>query len=170
VLTYDHRGVGKSTSGAADRKAGQTSELLAADAAALLAHVWPPASAPPGARLHVHGASMGGFVAQRLALMLLSSQPPASPIASIRHLPLCSLTLAVTARCYGYARFVPLGAGFYRCVLPLALASTPAALVETLLPKCFSPDYLAAPHPADPEGRSIGALWRRGERRRDDGR
>jgi alpha-beta hydrolase superfamily lysophospholipase len=69
VLTYDHRGVGKSASGAADRKAGQTSELLAADVAALLAHVWPPASAPPGARLHVYGASMGGFVAQRLALM-----------------------------------------------------------------------------------------------------
>lgn len=154
VLSYDHRGIGRSVTASADanRRNSQTSEVLAADALALLDHVWP--SAPPGTCLHVYGASMGGMVAQRLALLLLARG------ASTAHMPLRSLTLSVTARCYGRARYVPLGAGFYRAVLPLALPSTPEKLVETLLPKCFGPDFLAAPHPSDPAGKSMGELWR----------
>ena len=152
VLSYDHRGVGKSkTTDTVDRCASQTSEVLAADALALLDHVWP--SAPPGSCLHVYGASMGGMVAQRLALLLLARQQAT--------LPLRSLTFSVTARCYGRARYVPIGAGFYRAVLPLALPKTPEKLVETLLPKCFGPDFLAAPHPTEPGGATMGELWRR---------
>ena len=152
VLSYDHRGIGKSTNTGAERRASQTSELLAADALALVCHVWP--SCAPGTGLHVYGASMGGMVAQRLALLLLARG------ASAAELPLRSLTLAVTARCYGRARYVPLGAGFYRTMLSLALPSTPEKLVDTLLPKCFDADFLASPHPSDPAGRSMGALWR----------
>jgi len=152
VLSYDHRGIGRSKStGALERRASQTSEVLAADALALLDHVWP--SSPPGSCLHVYGASMGGMVAQRLALLLL-----ARPHA---RLPLRSVTLSVTARCYGRARFVPLGAGFYRAVLPLALPKTADKLVETLLPKCFGADFLAAPHPTESSGATMGELWRR---------
>ena len=151
VLSYDHRGIGKSaTTAGEERRNSQTSELLAADALALLDYVW--ASAPPNACLHVYGASMGGMVAQRLALLLLARR------ASV---PLRSLTLSVTARSYGRARYVPLGAGFYRAVLPLALPSSPEKLVETLLPKCFGADFLAAPHPCDPAGATMGELWRR---------
>ena len=147
VMSYDHRGIGKSVSSAKDRGASQTSALLAADALALLDHVWPNGAAG----LHVYGASMGGMVTQKLALLLLAR--------SNSKLPLRTLTLAVTARCYGLARFVPIGASFYRLVLPLALASTPTALVDSLLPKCFSSGFLIEPHPRD-SGRKMGELWR----------
>lgn len=103
VLTYDHRGIGKSVSTSADRGASQTSDLLADDAVALLDHVWPKGQQPNSSGLHVYGASMGGMVAQKLALRLLARVPGG-------HLPLRSLILAVTARCYGLARFVPIGA------------------------------------------------------------
>ena len=159
VLTYDHRGVGDSrTSDAAVRALPQSSALLAADARALLEGVWPAAdSAAAGARsLHIYGASMGGMVAQRLALELLR--------APLRALPLRSLTLAMTARGYGLARFLPLGAGFYRAVLPLALASTPAAIVDSLLAQMFTAEYLATPHAgaagAAQGATTMGALWR----------
>ena len=144
VMSYDHRGIGKSVSSAKDRGASQTSELLAADALALLDHVWPNGAAG----LHVYGASMGGMVTQKLALLLLAR--------SNSKLPLRTLTLAVTARCYGLARFVPIGASFYRLVLPLALASTPTALVDSLLPKCFSSGFLIEPHPRD-SARNMGS-------------
>ena len=153
VLTYDHRGIGKSVSTSSDRGASQTSDLLADDAVALLDHVWPKGQQPNSSGLHVYGASMGGMVAQKMALRLLARVPGG-------HLPLRSLTLAVTARCYGLARFVPIGAGFYRFVLPMALASTPTALVDSLLPKCFSPEFARTPHPRDPGGRTMGELWR----------
>jgi len=150
VLTYDHRGIGKSTSSGKDRGASQTSDLLAADAIALLDHVWRTSAGADG--LHVYGASMGGMVVQKLALLLL-----AGGIQS--RLPLRSLTLAVTAQCYGFARFVPISSSFYRLVLPMALASTPTALVDSLLPKCFSSDFLKEPHPRD-TARNMGELWR----------
>ena len=155
VLTYDHRGIGLST--ASQPAQSQTSELLAADALALINHVWSPHLAERGCSLHVYGASMGGMVAQRLALSLLQSSG-SSPAA---HLPLRSLTLAVTAHCYGLARFIPLGAWFYRLVLPMALASTPTVLVDSMLPKFFSADFIAAKNPQHPEGATNGALWRR---------
>ena len=151
VLTYDHRGIGRSTAPAAG--SSQTSEMLAVDAAALVDHVW-PASAGNSVNLHIYGASMGGMVAQRLALLLLARPPGAS--ARLR-----SLALAVTARAYGLARFVPLGAWFYRQVLPLALPSEPGAMVDSLLPKCFSAEFLAEAHPGDAAHATYGALWRR---------
>jgi pimeloyl-ACP methyl ester carboxylesterase len=154
VMTYDHRGVGLST--VAPPAVSQTSELLAADALALTEHVWPSARLAQGAGLHVYGASMGGMVAQRLALLLLARQS-----ASLQRTPpLRSLTLAVTARCYGYARFVPLGARFYRWALPLALPTNPAAFVDSVLPKFFSREFLDAPNAADPSHATNGALWR----------
>ena len=70
VLTYDHRGIGKSTSSGKDRGVSQTSDLLAADAMALLDHVWHTGAGADG--LHVYGASMGGMVVQKLVLLLLA--------------------------------------------------------------------------------------------------
>lgn len=151
VLTYDHRGIGKTTSSGNDRGVSQTSDLLAADAIALLDHVW-PSSAGVDDGLHIYGASMGGMVVQKLALLLLAR-------GNESRLPLKSLTLAVTAKCYGFARFIPISSSFYRLVLPMALASTPTALVDSLLPKCFSSDFLKEPHPRD-TARNMGELWR----------
>jgi len=149
VLTYDHRGIGRSTAPAPAAAPPQTSELLAADALALVLCAWP--EWPAGARLHVYGASMGGMVAQKLALLLPRGAAP----------PLCSLTLAVTARGYGMARCLPLGFRFYRAVLPLALPSAPAALVDVLLPQMFAPSYRNLPHSRDAAGATMGELWRR---------
>ncbi|WIA42141.1 hypothetical protein OEZ86_009410 [Tetradesmus obliquus] len=78
VLMYDHRGVVKS---GPPRMEQQTSAMLAADAVALLDGVW-GCSTP----VHVYGASMGGMVAQQLALLLLPQGR------------LVSLGLAVTCR------------------------------------------------------------------------
>jgi pimeloyl-ACP methyl ester carboxylesterase len=41
----------------------------------------------------------------------------------------------------------------------MALASTPTALVDSLLPTCFSSDFLKEPHPRD-TARNMGELWR----------
>jgi pimeloyl-ACP methyl ester carboxylesterase len=153
VLTCDHRGVGRSrvARSASWRLLAQTTQLLAADAHALLRAVW-----PSGARLHVFGVSMGGMVAQRLALSLLAAQDD-----SASGLRLASLTLSVTARCYGLARYVPMPPPLLlRLGMVLLLRiGTPAAVVRYLLPRCFPHDVLAAPHPAAPE-RSYGELWR----------
>ncbi|KAJ3063007.1 hypothetical protein HDU99_005016, partial [Rhizoclosmatium hyalinum] len=68
VLTYDHRGIGKSVPSLITN---QTSDLLAADAMALLLHIW-----GTGHKFHVLGASMGGMIAQKLAILLLRQQNP----------------------------------------------------------------------------------------------
>lgn len=58
VIRFDHRGIGGSSDGDADR---YTTRLLAADAAAVL-------SAARADRAHVYGHSMGGRIAQWLAI------------------------------------------------------------------------------------------------------
>lgn len=138
ALTFDYRGIGKST--CKEKLEQQTSELLAQDAFQVLQEVW-----GDSASIHVYGASMGGMVAQKLALLLLG------------HGRLKSLFLAVTARNYGLARFMPIGPKFYRFMLPFAISSNPTAMIKSLLPKCFSSEYLTAKHPVT--GESFGALW-----------
>jgi hypothetical protein len=68
VLTFDHRGIGQSGVPPARKLTAQSSEILAQDALALIQHVW---SAESRVNLHVYGASMGGMVAQKLALLLV---------------------------------------------------------------------------------------------------
>jgi pimeloyl-ACP methyl ester carboxylesterase len=158
--------------GAHRRALPRLASLLAGDALALLRAVW-----PGHARLHVFGVSMGGMVAQRLALALLAAQqeradtPPAAEsdvddAASPPQLPppprLASLTLSVTARAYGLARFLPpLPPRLLHAALaPLLARASASAVVAWLLPRCFPPDVLAAPHAAE-RGATVGALWRR---------
>ena len=160
VLTFDYRGIGRSTASPRTRLRSQSSGELAQDALALLEHVGGGGGAGGGgggggaAHVHVYGASMGGMVAQRLALLLLRGGSGAAPRLALR-----SLTLAVTASSYGLARFVPLGARFYRRVLPLALPADPGAMVASLLPKVFSAAFLDAPHPAAAPRRSMRELF-----------
>lgn len=91
VLSYDHRGIGKSTCSIPSET--QTSVMLANDCVALCDHVFGRA-----ASVHVYGASMGGCIAQHVALTFL------------RISRLKSLYLAVTTRgnCHsrnGYGSF-----------------------------------------------------------------
>ncbi len=64
VLTYHHRNIGKTLS-PASKHVPQTPTTLAHDAMALVNHVW--GSSTP---IHVFGASMGGVVAQYMAVLL----------------------------------------------------------------------------------------------------
>jgi pimeloyl-ACP methyl ester carboxylesterase len=158
VLTFDYRGAGRST--AQVKLAPQSTALLAADTLALLQHVW--GQEQP---VHVYGASLGGMVAQKLALLLLEA--PASVAAQQREAPLAaacgtprrlkSLFLAVTSSSYGLARFMPISPKVYRFLLPLVLPSDPAAMVRSLLPKCFDAAYLESKHLAT--GETMAALW-----------
>ncbi|CAF0983934.1 unnamed protein product [Rotaria sordida] len=72
ILTYDHRGIGHSkttpttTTVTIER---QTTTLLAHDAYQLINHVW-GGQAP----VHVLGVSLGGMVAQELAVLLIPEQ------------------------------------------------------------------------------------------------
>ena len=62
----------------------QTTSILASDTHELINELWGNSQS-----VHVYGASMGGMVAQNLAVLLL------------RDKRLKSLCLAVTARCHG---------------------------------------------------------------------
>lgn len=164
VLTSDPRGIGRSTiSPPADRLAAQSSDMLADDALALAEHVWcrgGPVRAeessaarqqqqrqepPPAVGFNVLGISMGGMVAQRLAVKLCSrggsdgasaaagragegraglgsSDLLRQQLRSQPRLRLDSLTLAVTASSYlfGVGRFIPLSHGARRRILQLS--------------------------------------------------
>lgn len=70
ILTYDHRGIGNSKiSTTSVRNERQTSKLLAHDAYQLINHVW-----NNQVQVHVLGMSLGGSIAQELALLLVSEQ------------------------------------------------------------------------------------------------
>jgi len=137
VLTFDYRGIGKSSK---LKMESQTSDMLANDTLELIRHVWGDQA------VHIIGASMGGMVAQKLALKML-----------IPEKRLKSLYLAVTARNYGLARFFPLRPSLFRLMLPLAIPSDPTTMVKSLLTKCFSPEYLKTPH--SETGEQMGELW-----------
>ena len=122
VLTYDHRGIGKSTTTVSIR---QTSRMLANDALALLDHVW-----GSHASVHIYGASLGGMVAQELALLLLASNR------------LRSLYLAVTSR-GSYLRPMAFGPSVWRKLMPLLIKQDREHMVRhVLLPATFSPAAL----------------------------
>ncbi|KAI8466873.1 MAG: hypothetical protein J3K34DRAFT_460669 [Monoraphidium minutum] len=139
VLCYHHRGV--ASSGPCSLDTPQSSALLAGDALALVDHVWGRTAA-----VHVYGASMGGMVAQELAVRLA----PAGRLAS--------LAISVSSR--------GLGAHTPRAAAPLITAllhsrpaawalrqwygahRSPAALVRRLMRGVFAPDFLSLKHPA----------------------
>ncbi|CAF2740507.1 unnamed protein product [Rotaria sp. Silwood2] len=69
ILTYDHRGIGHSKATTAATTIRETSNLLAHDAYQLINHVW-----GDQAPVHVLGMSLGGMIAQELALLLIPEQ------------------------------------------------------------------------------------------------
>lgn len=82
ILIYDHRGIGHSkTSTSIVTAERQTSSFLARDAYQLINHVW-------GDQIPVHvlGISLGGMIAQELAVLL------------VREKRILSLYLAITIR------------------------------------------------------------------------
>lgn len=148
VLSFDSRGTGRSSLGAGL----VTSEVLASDALALLSDVWPTQRGP----LHVYGASMGGMVAQKLAVLLM--QDESAPTL----LRLSSLFLTVTARSYGACRYLHVHPSFLRLVLPyLYPLEDPQRMVQALIPKLFPGSYLDSSHPATHQrvGDMIHSRW-----------
>eukprot|EP00877_Chromochloris_zofingiensis_P014064 jgi/Chrzof1/8911/Cz03g28250.t1 len=133
VLLYDHRGVGNSRIPTIEV---QTSLLLAEDALKLINGVW-----DADTLVHVWGASMGGMIAQELAVMLLNQQR------------LASLWLAVTAR---GVPWLPVGTimkgllrwGILGPFLAWYYGNNKEAIVRKLMGKCFTRQFLAAKHPS----------------------
>lgn len=122
ILTYDHRGIGKSISNQPIR---QTTRMLANDALLLINHVWGTNSS-----IHVYGASLGGMVAQELALLLIPSNR------------LRSLYLAVTSR-GNYVRPMAFGPRIWSTMMPLFIKKDREHMVRNvLLPAAFSPETL----------------------------
>jgi pimeloyl-ACP methyl ester carboxylesterase len=122
ILTYDHRGIGKSVSNQSIR---QTTRILANDALVLINHVWGVNSS-----IHVMGASLGGMVAQELALLLIPSNR------------LRSLYLAVTSR-GSYIRPMSFGPSIWSKMMPILIKKDREHMVRNvLLPAAFSPETL----------------------------
>lgn len=133
ILTYDHRGIGKSESTTSIR---QTSRMLANDALLLINHVWGINSS-----IHVLGASLGGMVAQELALLLIPSNR------------LRSLYLAVTSR-GSYVRPLSFGPSIWSKMMPLLIKKDHEHMIRNvLLPATFSPETLKT------EGEIYATLW-----------
>ncbi|KAJ3071524.1 hypothetical protein HDU98_005189 [Podochytrium sp. JEL0797] len=139
VLTFDHRGIGKSS--ATPLLETWTSEVLADDALQLMRHVF------ANQKVCLLGASMGGMVAQKM-------------LARDKGETIQKLYLSVTARWYSpYSRYVPLPAGFYKFALPCFLPSTPKSMVEMIMNKTFDKEYLDAIHPRSSTGETYRVLW-----------
>jgi pimeloyl-ACP methyl ester carboxylesterase len=133
ILTYDHRGIGKSISTQSIR---QTSRMLANDALLLINHVWGVNSS-----IHVYGASLGGMVAQELALLLIGSNR------------LRSLYLAVTSR-GSYVRPMAFGPSIWSKLMPFFIKKDREHMVRNvLLPATFSPETLKT------SGETYATLW-----------
>jgi pimeloyl-ACP methyl ester carboxylesterase len=137
VLTYDHRGIGRST--ALRPNEAQTSKMLASDCVALVNEVFGDTSS-----VHIYGASMGGFVAQHVALVLHASKR------------LKSLYLAVTSR--GSYFTMPLPQSIWKfAVKNLIVKSDANAMVKYLVPKCFDKEFRETVD--EKTGKTIGQLW-----------
>jgi 3-oxoadipate enol-lactonase len=126
VLAMDHRGAGRSTRGAAPYSLAQ----LADDAATLL-------TAARAARAHVFGLSMGGMVAQELALR--------------RPERVGGLVLAST-NCGGRAAIWPSAAGRRRFLDGLEQTGSP--LAPLLVTRAY-----ASEHQAELQRRALRLLW-----------
>jgi pimeloyl-ACP methyl ester carboxylesterase len=133
ILTYDHRGIGKSVSTQPIR---QTSRMLATDALFLTNEIWGLNSS-----IHVLGASLGGMVAQELALLLIPSNR------------LRSLYLAVTSR-GSYVRPMSFGPSIWSKMMPFFIKKDREHMVRNvLLPATFSPETLKT------NGEAYATLW-----------
>ncbi|CAF0853514.1 unnamed protein product [Adineta steineri] len=133
ILTYDHRGIGKSTSTQFIR---QTSHMLANDALILINQVWGTNSF-----VHVFGASLGGMVAQELALLLI-------PLQRLR-----SLYLVVTSR-GTYIRPMSFGPNLWLKLMPLLIKKDHEHMIRNvLLPSAFSPETI------NTSGEIYATLW-----------
>jgi pimeloyl-ACP methyl ester carboxylesterase len=133
ILTYDHRGIGKSVSTQLNR---QTSRMLANDALILINQVWSINSS-----IHIYGASLGGMVAQELALLLIPSNR------------LRSLYLAVTSR-GSYVRPMAFGPSIWSKMMPFFIKKDHEHMVRNvLLPATFSPETLKT------NGEIYATLW-----------
>jgi pimeloyl-ACP methyl ester carboxylesterase len=111
ILTFDYRGIGKSTCDFVER---QTSELLAKDTVALIDHLW------KNEKIHVYGGSMGGMVAQMVCTLIPDR--------------IKTLHLGVTARRYGNYRFIPIGSKVYKWLLPWVISASPEKMIESMIP------------------------------------
>lgn len=134
ILTYDHRGIGKSST---TSKLRQTSRLLANDALFLIEKVW-----GTNKPVHVYGASLGGMVAQELALLLIRSNR------------LKSLYLAVTSRGSYVRPMSMIGHSVWSFFMLFLIKKDHEKMVRNvLLPASFSPSTLEA------HGEQYAALW-----------
>ncbi|UJR10794.1 hypothetical protein I4U23_014981 [Adineta vaga] len=133
ILTYDHRGIGKSIS---TQPLRQTSRMLANDACLLINHVWGTNSS-----VHVFGASLGGMVAQELALLLLPQNR------------LQSLYLMATSR-GSYIRPLAFGPSIWSKLMPFLIKKDREHMIRNvLLPAAFSPETLKT------TGEMYATLW-----------
>jgi len=122
ILTYDHRGIGKSLSTQSLR---QTTRMLADDALFLINHLWGIHST-----IHIYGASLGGMIAQELALLLIPSNR------------LRSLYLAVTSR-GSYVRPMSFGPRVWTKLMPFLIKKDREHMVRNvLLPASFTPETI----------------------------
>lgn len=136
VLTYDHRGIGKST--VIDKRKAQSSTMLAKDCVLLLDHVFGSSS-----KIHVYGASMGGCVAQHVALELQKQNR------------LDSVYFAVTSR--GWYFQLNLWQRVWKWIVQYLLVKRePADMVGSLLPKYFSQEHLQS---KDGHGVTMEERW-----------
>jgi len=128
VLTFDNRGAGQSEA----KPIRQTTTLLAQDTLKILDHIgWTLAHST--SLVHVYGASMGGMIAQELAILLIHRKK------------IASLFLAVTCR-QRYPIRPAFGPNLYSIMLS-SFANKPVDdSVKEMLPICFSKWFLDQIH------------------------
>ncbi|CAF3444899.1 unnamed protein product [Rotaria socialis] len=134
ILTYDHRGIGKSLTTSRVR---QTTRMLANDVLCLIEKVW-----TTNESIHVYGASLGGMVAQELALLLIKSKR------------LKSLYLGVTSRGSYIRPMVMLGHSVWSLLMPFLIKKDHERMIrDVLLPASFSTAALKV------SGERYATLW-----------
>ena len=194
VLTYNHRGVGVGFHDQYEHVSPpaspcslvyhHTCELLAQDAWRLIDHVW---GGGTDDKIHLYGASMGGFVVQQMALQELrriaiaqeeaaKTQQQQEQQQQQQHQQrleprIASLFMAVTSRGV-LPSFLPglesvnqwimpvfYRTGLIRLATPFLLARTKERMLHHLLEKCFSATYLTSAHPES--GETMRIVWER---------